>query len=170
MKKFILPVLIMTSLLISCNEDKKRSDNTPSAPLVGDITLPQVPSGKIWRLSSILGKKTVLLAFYTTWCPYCKQSMPYLQDFYEKNRDKKFEVIGIDIEEPEKEVAYFVKKYGLTFKVLLAQDASVIKKDYPVRFLPTLFLINKQGNLHKRYEGFHPSILDDVTALLEKNP
>ena len=128
-----------------------------------NLALPLVSSGATWELASVLGKKTVLLAFFTTWCPHCKRSMPYLQELYEKNDFNNLEIIAIDIEEKPEQARAFVKKYGLKFSVLLAEDQGAFARNYPVRYLPTLYLIGRDGSLVKRYEGFHPSILDEVS-------
>ncbi|MBI4063373.1 MAG: TlpA family protein disulfide reductase [Elusimicrobia bacterium] len=138
----------------------------PSSDAAVDLVLPIVGKGTEYQLASILGKKTILLAFFTTWCPYCKQSMPYLQGFYEKHRAKDFELVGIDLQEPNDLVEQFVKKYGVTFPVLLAQDQSVLYPHYAVRFLPTLYLISKEGRVTGKFEGFNPSVLDEVAKQL----
>ena len=92
--------------------------------------------------------------------------MPYLQSFNEKNASRNLELVAIDLGESEDKVADFSKQFGLAFPVLLAQDQSVIETNYPVRFLPTLYLINRQGTQVRKFEGFHPSVLDEIAQQL----
>lgn len=92
--------------------------------------------------------------------------MPYLQSFYEKNTAKDFVVVGIDVGEPESTVANFQKKHGLTFPVLMRGQDDASDAYYQVRYLPTLYLIDKKGQVVRRFEGFHPSMLDEIAKYL----
>ncbi|HKT11264.1 MAG TPA: TlpA disulfide reductase family protein, partial [Terriglobia bacterium] len=51
------------------------------------------------RLSDFRGK-FVLLAFWATWCPPCKEELPTLQKLYEQYQDKGLVVLAVDDEEP----------------------------------------------------------------------
>lgn len=126
-----------------------------------NLVLETLNTSRPWELGPLLGKKTVLLCFFTTWCPYCNQSMPQLESFYERHKSQ-LELIGVDIHESQDTVHDFVKKHGLTFPVMLSKDSSQHENTYPVRFLPTLYLISKQGQMIRKFEGFHPTMLDEI--------
>lgn len=91
--------------------------------------------------------------------------MPYIEDFYRKNKAKGLEVVAISLDESEEAVIEFGKKYGLSMPNLLGSQ-SALGKNYPVRYLPTLYLIGKDGSLVRSFEGFHPSIFDEVSKAL----
>lgn len=143
---------------------KSKSGPAVSGP-AANLVMEAAGQKKTFELKPLLGQKTVLLAFFTTWCPYCNQSMPYIEDFYRKNKDKGFEVVGIDIEETEKDAVDFVKKHGVTFPVLMGKQND-FSENYPVKYLPTLFLIGKNGEILKTFEGFHPSVFEEISKAL----
>lgn len=99
--------------------------------------------GNVVKLSDFKGK-TVLLSFTTTWCPYCREAVSFLNELQKKYEDKGLNILNIDIQESEKKVDAFAKKYQINYPVLLDKDASVAKA-YKVIGVPTLILINKNG-------------------------
>ncbi|MEK6543957.1 MAG: TlpA disulfide reductase family protein [Elusimicrobiota bacterium] len=161
--RVVAPCLAMAllSLPISCKKTGGKSA-VKAAPLI----LERAQGGGSFDISSLAGKKPILLAFFTTWCPYCKQSMPYLQRFHEKHQGKDIELVGVDANESRDKVVGFIKEHGLTFEVLLAGDNERLSQDFPVRYLPTLYLLGKDMTILKKFEGFHPSALEEIETLI----
>lgn len=105
-------------------------------------------SGELMRLSDYKGKK-VLLNFWASWCPPCKQEMPYLQKYYEKSKDKSnVEILTVNMIGYERggieTVEKFVESYDLTFPVLLDESETVMNL-YSVQAFPTTYIINEKG-------------------------
>jgi peroxiredoxin len=121
----------------------------PSVAL--DFSLRDI-KGQDYKLSDYKDKQAVVLAFWTTWCPYCRQELRSLNAMYPQLQKEGIEVLAIDVQEPGFKVESFAQKIGLTIKVLLDFDAKVAK-DYSVMGVPTFFLVNKRGNIV--YEGNH---------------
>ncbi|MDQ7082775.1 MAG: TlpA disulfide reductase family protein [Aquificota bacterium] len=103
-------------------------------------------SGKEVSLSDFRGK-VVLVNFWATWCPPCKEEIPIFQRVYKKYRDKGFEILAISSDSSPDPVKKFVKEYGLGF-IVLYDDGSVAQK-YGIQGLPTSFLINREGKIVK---------------------
>ncbi|MCX5704583.1 MAG: TlpA disulfide reductase family protein [Candidatus Omnitrophica bacterium] len=108
--------------------------------------------GRAHNLSDYKNKQAVVLAFWTTWCPFCRQELKSLNALYPQLQKEGIEVLAINIQEPGYRVESFAKENGLTMKMLLDFDAKVAR-DYSVMGVPTFFLVNKQGNII--YEGDH---------------
>ena len=106
--------------------------------------------GQVYNLSDYKFKQAVVLAFWTTWCPFCRQELKSLDTLYPQLQKEGIEVLAIDIQEPGYKVERFVKEKGLIMKVLLDFDAKVAR-DYSIMGVPTFILIDKQGNIV--YEG-----------------
>jgi peroxiredoxin len=102
-------------------------------------------AGKTHFLSDYRGK-TVLLTFTTTWCPYCIKDIPNLKKIYNGYKDRDFELIAVYIQESDKKVASFVKKYDLPYTILLDTDGTVAQS-YGVRGVPTKVLVDKKGKI-----------------------
>jgi thiol-disulfide isomerase/thioredoxin len=92
--------------------------------------------------------KVVLVQFWATWCPICMAEMPHVQETYQKLRDKGFEVVGISLDDEEKELRAALKKRPkMTWPQRFDGQGweSPIVKRFGIEQLPTLWLVNKQG-------------------------
>ena len=108
--------------------------------------------------SSQLKGQVVLLQFFQTGCPDCQEEAPGLERLYTKYGKKGFTIVGISHDrEGAPVVATFVKKYGLTYPVVLG-DLSIavnyigITPTNPSFRIPYLVLIDRQGFIAGRYE------------------
>ncbi|MEF8792140.1 TlpA family protein disulfide reductase [Thiohalorhabdus sp.] len=122
-------------------------------PEAREFDLPGL-EGNNYRLSDLRGK-VVLVNFWATWCPPCREEMPSMQGLYEDLKNEPFEVLAVNVGEQEGDVFPFVHgelEAELTFPILLDPDAKVIDR-YPVRGLPTSFLVDKQGRLAYKAVG-----------------
>jgi thiol-disulfide isomerase/thioredoxin len=57
------------------------------------------PGGQNLPMRSFLGK-TVLVNFWATWCPPCVEELPLLDYFYQENKDKNIQVVGLAVDQP----------------------------------------------------------------------
>ena len=115
-----------------------------------DFSLRDV-DGKRHRLSDYRGK-VVVLNFWATWCPPCRQEMPSMERAHQKLRGEDIVLLAIDVGEDEDTVFEFNGRYPVTFRLLLDTDGAVIGK-YPVIGLPTTFVINPLGMATHRAVG-----------------
>ncbi|MDR3234396.1 MAG: TlpA family protein disulfide reductase [Planctomycetaceae bacterium] len=131
--------------------------------------------GKDFDINSIKDK-AVLVQFWGTWCPHCKEEMPELIRLYEKYHDRGLEIIGINTAVKGDENPAAVKKFLQTavfgekkipYTILHEGSAEkkyqmTVSKQYGIDELPVLILIGRSGkviNLHPL-----PSTLDDLIA------
>ncbi|WP_208649517.1 TlpA disulfide reductase family protein [Ureibacillus thermophilus] len=131
-----------------------------------DFKLKTINHGTI-KLSDFKGKK-ILLNFWTSWCPPCKEEMPQLNDFYVQEAKKlNVEILAVNITDQEispEDVNDFSEEYQLQFPVLLDEQGEVSKR-YQVLTIPTSFIISEDGRIIEKIIG--PVTKD---ALLEKFP
>ena len=149
----ILVLVIALSLTTTACQSKP-----DSAPQVGrpapEFQLPNL-EGQSISLGDFRGK-SVLINFWTTWCPPCRSEMPYIQEVYEEWSDKGLVVLAIDIGESSSKVENFMQSYNLSFPVLLDSNQSVSLK-YRIRAIPTTFFIDKDGIIQDISIGAFPS-------------
>ena len=93
--------------------------------------------------------KVVLVNFWTTWCPPCREEMPALQRAYERLADQGLVVLGVNWTQEDNlaDVEAFVEELGLTFPILLDTDSVVSEDLYQVLGLPTSVLIGRDGTV-----------------------
>jgi len=123
--------------------------------------------GKVLKSASLKGR-VVLLEFFQTWCPDCQHSSPELERIYRKYKDRGLTVVGISHDgEGAKAVEPFVKKYDLTYPVLLGDLSIAIsyvgitREDTDGFHIPYVVLIDREGNVVAQYEeGVHKQATD----------
>jgi thiol-disulfide isomerase/thioredoxin len=119
----------------------------PSAPEITD------PSGWIntqpFTLSSLVGKKVVLIDFWTYSCINCIRTIPYIEAWYQKYAGSGLEIVGIHTPEFQFEhdlgnVQSAVQKFGITYPVVLDNDMGTWNA-YQNLYWPAEYLINIDG-------------------------
>ena len=116
----------------------------PARPVPAkDFDVPDHAGGRM-RLRDYRGT-VVLLNFWATWCPPCKEEMPSMERLYRRYRARGFAVLAVSIDaDGAQAVVPFVKKFGLTFPVGL-DPRMAVANEYRVRALPSTFLIDSRG-------------------------
>ena len=117
----------------------------------GFINAPSTSSGQATPITvgEFVGKKVVLIDFWTYSCINCQRTTPYLNAWYEKYKDKGLVIIGIHTPEFEFEKDYnnvkaAVEKFGIKFPVVLDNDYSTWTA-YKNRYWPRKYLIDIDG-------------------------
>jgi len=101
---------------------------------------------KVVSLADYLGKKPVVLVFWTSWCPYCRQQLKQLNEKLAELTKKGIQILAINVGEPKGKVTDFVKSYSLNLKILLDESGDVADT-YELRGVPTYFVINTSGQV-----------------------
>jgi len=110
-----------------------------------DFTLPAL-DGQPVTLNQFLGKKTVLLVFWATWCPECKEAIPEINALHGGPLSGKLQVLGVDFRESREKVAAAVKARGIRYPVVLDEKGKVARA-YGVVGIPTYVLIGRDGKV-----------------------
>ncbi len=126
------------------------------------------------KLSDLKGK-VVLIDFWTYSCINCVRNNPYIDAWYQKYKDKGFEVIGMHapefaFEKIKGNVEKAVKDQKITYPVALDNDFSTWGA-YENRSWPSLFLIDAKGQVRRIHEGEgeYKETEQAIRALLEEN-
>lgn len=132
--------------------------------LAPEFELKSVEGNSI-KLSSLKGKK-VILNFWASWCPPCRQEMPDMEKFYVDNKNKGIEILSVNLTDNEKnraDVTTFMKEYGITFPVALDENGSASQL-YNVYSIPASFIIDSQGVIQRKLIG--PMTYDSMKTML----
>ncbi|MDY0211453.1 MAG: TlpA disulfide reductase family protein [Desulfuromonadaceae bacterium] len=132
-----------------------------------DFTLTDM-QGKEVTLSDLRGQ-VVLVNFWATWCPPCRQEMPSMEVLYQQLRTHGVELLAINIEENgPKAVTDFLANKSHSFPILFDQDARV-QRLYHVSRFPETFIIDRNGNIVEHVVGaidwMQPSVVDFLRSL-----
>jgi len=131
------------------------------------FSLPSALDGKMVESSDFAGK-VLLITFFATWCPPCRQEIPTLNGLQKDLGPRGFSVIGLSVDEKgPKVVVKMIEKDKVNYPVLMAKGRTA--KDFGgVTGIPTSFLVDREGKIVRRYPGYVPrKVLEkDILAIL----
>ena len=125
------------------------ADFTGAAPASTMILL----SGKPFTTEQMKGKVT-LVNFWATSCVTCVAEMPEIIATYKKFSSQGFDTVAVAMSyDPPAYVVNFAQTRSLPFKVAIDNTGAVAKAWGDVKLTPTTYLVNKKGEIVKRYVG-----------------
>ena len=89
----------------------------------------------------------VVINFWATWCPPCRDEMPMLVAAYQANQQAGLVVLAVDLtdqEKSKKDVRNFVAEFQMSFPVLLDERGKVSRR-YRLRGVPTTVFVGRDG-------------------------
>jgi cytochrome c-type biogenesis protein len=114
--------------------------------------------GKEHKLSDYKGK-TIFLNFWATWCPPCKEEMPYIEQLYNEYNKNNDDVIILGLASPnlgnevsQSDIEKFLKDENYTFPVMFDEDGSLTYQ-YGINSFPSTFVIDKEGYIKQYVPG-----------------
>ncbi len=158
-------VVVVLLLYLERGEFKKIKLGTP-AP---DFELYSLSGQKV-SLSMYKGK-VVLLNFWATWCPPCREEIPSLNALYQMLHPEGLEILGVSEDNSGLDaVKPFVNRFGIVFTVLLDPSRKVGAL-YSIGGVPETFLIDKNGIVRYKFVGpknwTSPSIVSFIKNYLK---
>ena len=98
--------------------------------------------------------KVSLVNFWATSCTSCVAEMPELMTTYNKFKDRGYETVAVAMSyDPPSYVVNFAQTRQLPFKVAIDNTGSVARAWGDVKLTPTTILLNKRGEVVKRFVG-----------------
>jgi peroxiredoxin len=136
--------------------------DTKAAPASTFVLL----DGSSKQTSDLKGRVT-LVNFWATSCTTCVAEMPQMVQTYEKFKDKGFATVAVAMAyDPPSYVVNFAQTRKLPFDVAIDNTGAVARSWGEVTLTPTSYLVNKRGDIVKRYVG-QPDF-DELHQLIEK--
>src|ERR1700721_1313981 len=111
--------------------------------------------------------EVVILNFWATWCPPCREEIPILTGLAKKYKDNLL-VVGVSVDDGSTDdVRDFAKVFHMNYPVVM-WSRELISEYGGVPALPTTFLINKDARIVQKHEGLYPPEVYDteVRALM----
>lgn len=159
MKKIIL-TLILPILLFG--------SDTESGSKIPDLKI-RLLDGKKTTIHTLLEDGPLLIDFWATWCKPCKKVMKHLDNYHTKYEKSGFKVLMINQDTPRSmgKVKSFIKSSKHTFHVGLDPNQQIAKKLNGL-IMPTLILVDKDGTIKWRHQGYTPGEEVEIEHQIKK--
>jgi thiol-disulfide isomerase/thioredoxin len=128
-----------------------------------NATIPLAPQGT-FDLASARGK-VVLIDYWASWCAPCLKELPHLQHLHQ-TRGAGFVAVAVNADEEAAKASESAKRLGLT--MMIGVNDPEVYRTLGVRSLPTLVILDKQGRLRARWDGYRPGLENDIAAKVDK--
>jgi len=127
--------------------------------------LPARGGGEV-DLSSLRGK-TVLVNFWATWCPPCREEMPSLSRLAQSFDPQSFEVVTVSVDDGWEPVEKFLAAPRTPYRVALDEGAKV-SRTYGTTKYPESYLVDRDGKLRLKFVGPRNWTDPNVATLLQE--
>lgn len=127
--------------------------------------------GSVVKLSDFKDKKPVVINIWASWCPPCKEELPYFENAINQY-GKDVEILMINLTDGQRETQEGALKYisdnKLNFKILFDKKLSAANA-FQVQGIPRTIFVNKQGTIVNDRVGeiTQSSLNDDIEKLLK---
>lgn len=111
--------------------------------------------------------KIILLNFWATWCPNCRQEAPFLEKLYDQFKTKDFLIFRINAKESKETIHKYLEKHPSKIAILL-DEKNKVGNLMAVWAHPTSFLIDAQGRIRYRAMGMVDWSSAEVVTIIEK--
>jgi thiol-disulfide isomerase/thioredoxin len=107
--------------------------------------------GENFNNESIKGK-VVLFEFWTTWCPYCVDEAPLVDQVAKEFADKGLIVLAVDVGESKKTVKKYLEQHPRNCRIVLMEDTNLAAM-YAATVYPIYVLVDRDGNVAGTQRG-----------------
>ncbi|TWI84389.1 TlpA disulfide reductase family protein [Chitinophaga japonensis] len=133
-----------------------------------DFTFPDMNGTPVSIKDERFTGKVVIITLLGSWCPNCMDETAYLSQWYQKNKHRGIEIIGLayertpDFEKSRKSLTGFLRRFDVQFPVLITgatpSDPQKAEKTLPqltaIKGFPTTIFVDRQGRVKEVHTGF----------------
>lgn len=124
--------------------------------------------GQKYSLRASLARGPVLIAFFKVSCPTCQYTFPFLERIYQQLSPHGAQVWGV-VQDEARDARQFAKQFGVTFPILVDNYPYNVSREYGLKYVPTIFLIEPDGNIAISSEGFSKADLLEIHKSLAQS-
>ncbi|MFL6375050.1 MAG: TlpA family protein disulfide reductase [Pyrinomonadaceae bacterium] len=151
--------------------DRATGNAPPAAPLkpIGEMTWTDEKGG-LHKVSELKGK-AVILDFWATFCPPCREEIPHLNSLLAKHGADNLTIVGMNVggdEDDAATIAKFVKQTKLDYPIAHPDDALVNYVFAERDDIPQTLVLDRDGQVVNKFVGYSTYIQIDIDDAVEK--
>ena len=147
---FILIAAVSLASACSSGNEKSAGGSKP-AP---QFTLSSLDGKRVAMKD--LSNKVVVIDFWATWCGPCREEIPHLNKLYSDFKGQGLEIVGISMDDGPDVVKDFAREFRMEYPLVMGSD-ELAEQFGGILGLPTTFIIDRKGNIVKRFVGLPPA-------------
>ncbi|MBM3750922.1 MAG: TlpA family protein disulfide reductase [Acidimicrobiia bacterium] len=134
-------------LAVACNPADKSED-------IADLGfILKNPDGETVRLSDYRGRPLIVNFWYTT-CPPCRQETPIFIKLVDKYQDKGFTILGISVSDTPGDIKTFAAEFGINYPLFVARDRDDVMEAYrAIMAYPVSWFVKPDGTVYLKHLG-----------------
>ena len=124
-----------------------------------------------WKeYEDLKGKQMTVIDFWATWCQPCLRSIPLLNEISEEFTHRGVSFIGVSIDGPrnQSKIKPFARSIGVTYPIVRDLNSELMS-ELGVTAVPTLMLLDDDGELIYFHEGFRPGDEETIRKQIENH-
>ena len=106
--------------------------------------------GSTIRKADLVGEP-VVLNFWSSWCPSCREEAPALEQVWRESKDRGVRFLGVAVKDGEDDALGFIEEFNITFPN--APESGDIALDYGTLAHPETYFINREGEIIGKFVG-----------------
>lgn len=157
--------LLMALLVLMAWGLRARAGGPLEAGLAPDFSLTTF-GGETITLSDLRGQ-VVIINFWASWCPPCREEAAYLEATWRKYQDRGVVFVGVDYVDAEPNALAYIEEFDITYPN--GPDVGQqIARAYRIKGVPETFYVDKSGQLRGVHIGplFPPTLDNKIEELL----
>lgn len=133
---------------------------------IPNCLLSPIGSNQTTRLNQYKGK-VLYVDFWASWCGPCAQSFPFLNELHQQLKDQDLQIVGVNLDENADDAKAFLEQNPASFTVL-ADTSKQCAQDFAVKAMPSSYIIDRKGIVHRVHMGFRSGDAQELRQLLDK--
>ena len=161
MYRSLMPSLLFLTLLLLLPNVMAAAPSQSLIPFKGTDL-----NGQPYDLQALIGRKPVVLIFWASWCPTCREEVPKVNQLAKKYqaRGMEFLAVNVGVNDSVERALAFARKSGMTYPTYFDGSGAISQK-YRVQGVPTIIIADRHGVV--RFRNFTtPEISEANFAVL----
>ena len=153
---------------VSINERPQTNVPMPPSRPVGEMVW-MTTDGQPSSMNQLRGK-AIILDFWATYCPPCRDEIPHLNELQAKYGTDKLQVVGLNVggDEDKPKIPAFAKEYKITYPIAFPEDELLNFVSGNDDRIPQTAVFDRDGKLITKIVGFDASAKKDLDTAVEK--